>query len=206
MRRFAFLCFMGFASICSFFSANCDVKTVAIAGKATAEKQLVADFAKDVLQIVAGKASEKEQLQQFCKVLKKYFDLEKMSKVCLAQHYSEMVKQNGEDKVIDILTKILGKFCLSLFKSTGSDKNATCSVTKAQKRTIKQGGVSTVKRFIYVTIKANAKSYEVVLIVEDGKITDAKSENVSMCRTVHDQLNIGKLTWKTLEQKAQAGN
>lgn len=206
MLKFAFLCFMGFASICSFFSVNCSVKTVAIAGKTTAEKQLVADFARDVLRIVAGKGSEKEQLQQFCVILKKYFDLGSISKVCLARHYSEMVRQKGEDKVIDVVTKILGKFCLSLFKSTGSDKNATCSVTRAQKRTIKQGGVATIKRFIYVTIKANAKSYEVVFIVEDGKITDAKSENVSMCRTVHDQLNTGKLTWKILEQKAQPDN
>lgn len=203
MCRFAFLCFMGLATICSFFPADGATKTVAIIGKTTSEKQLVASFASDLLKIIENKAPEREQFQQLCSVLSKYFDLKTMSKICLARHYSEMVRRKGEAKVVDVVTKILGQFCLSLFKSTGSDKNATCSVTRAQKRTIKQGGIETIKRSIYVTVKANAKTYEIIFVVEDGKITDAKSENVSMCKTVHDQLNTGKLTWKKLQQKAQ---
>lgn len=203
MRRFAFLCFLGVVAVNSFELNATGVVT--ISGKRTPEKQMVANFGNDLLTIIESGKSEQEQFNQLCVALKKYFDLRRISMSCLSIYYREMVKQHGEVAVLDIVSKILSKFLFNLFKKTGSDQEATCSITKSQKLTITQGGISSVKRIIFVAIKTKAKTYNVQFTVQDGKITDAKSENISMNTTVHAQLCNNKLTWKKLEEKAQFG-
>ncbi len=166
---------------------------VQVVGKTTEQKQLVANFAKNVLALARKKLSPAEQEAQLSQMLSQYFNLEEMAVFCYGRYYQAICNDVGQQKAIDLFRRMVTRFCISLFKSCGSDSNAGFKVSRSRKVKATQGGVVSCQYWIDSVVSTQTKNYDIMWVLSgaesaNSKIFDAKSEGISMKTALHDQL------------------